>query len=148
MTRLLSIGVVAGIVSLASGVVWADDEVTLFDGGGNASAYIAVNDELTIYLWNGKPVAYLVDDSNGGYAVYGFNGQHLGWFAGGIVWNHAGSASCAVKDVLQFTQFEPFKAFKQFKPFKAFRQFAPFRPAFTNSFGGLPCVSLLAQGGS
>jgi len=41
----------------------ADDEVTLFDGRGKATAYIDLDDEFTIYLWSGKPVAYLKRDS-------------------------------------------------------------------------------------
>ncbi len=35
---------------------------------------------LTIYLWGGKPVAYLSAESDDGFHVYGFNGKHLGWF--------------------------------------------------------------------
>jgi hypothetical protein len=35
-------------------------EVSLFDASGKAVAYIDTDDELTIYLWSGKPVAYLV----------------------------------------------------------------------------------------
>lgn len=125
----------------------AEDEVSLFSGAGKADAYIAVDDELTIYLWSGKPVAYLEQDSAGGYHVYGFNGKHLGWFVKGVIWDHEGNASCATKEVLKSTEFEPFKAFKQFKPFKSFTQFAPFRPSFSSSFGDTPCRFLLGEGG-
>lgn len=128
-------------------VVVAAEEVSLFDSGGNAVAYIALDDEMTIYLWSGKPVAYLTGDSQGGYHVYGFNGEHLGWFLRGVIWGHDGNASCAVKDVLAATQFEPYKAYKQYKPFKSFRQFAPFRPYLSNSFGDTPCRFLLSEGG-
>ena len=124
----------------------ADDEVSLFSGSGDAVAYIALSDELTIYLWSGKPVAYLSEDSSGGYHVYGFNGKHLGWFVGGIIRDHKGDAACALKEAMNSTNFEPFKAFKQFKPFKAFKEFAPFRPSFSNSFGQIPCQFLLASG--
>jgi hypothetical protein len=37
--------------------LFAGDEISLFDSKGNAKAYIAEN--LTIYLWDGNPVAYL-----------------------------------------------------------------------------------------
>lgn len=129
------------------GQAHAEDEVTLFDSRGKATAYIAVDDELTIYLWGGKPVAYLESDSSVGYHVYGFNGKHMGWFVDGIIWDHQGDASCAVKERLQSTEFEPFKAFKQFKPFKAFKEFAPLRPSFSGSFGDTPCRFLLGKGG-
>lgn len=125
----------------------AEDEVSLFNGSGKADAYIALDDEMTIYLWSGKPVAYLEKDSESGYHVYGFNGKHLGWFVKGVIWDHEGNGACAVKEVLQSTQSEPFKAFKQFKPFKSFTQFAPFRPTFSNKFGDVPCRFLLAEGG-
>ena len=62
-------------VTAAPSVVLADD-VALFDGAGKASAYVAVDDELTVYLWSGEPVAYLDQDSAGGFHVYGFNGKH------------------------------------------------------------------------
>lgn len=123
------------------------DEVTLFDGYGKASAYIDLQDEFTIYLWGGKPVAYLKRDHSGGYHVYGFNGKHLGWFVDGVIWSHDGNASCAIKEKMKRTEFEPYKSFKQFKPFKNFPEFAPYRPYFTNSFGDTPCRYLLAEGG-
>ena len=62
----------------------------------------------------------------------GFNGNHLGWFVRGIVWDHDGDASCAIREHLQTAEFEPFKAFK---PFKSFRELPPLRPLLSNSFG-------------
>jgi hypothetical protein len=58
-------------------------EITLYDRRGTPAAYIATNDENTIYLWTGEPSAYLYSDQ-----VYGFNGQHLGWFQDGILWDY------------------------------------------------------------
>jgi hypothetical protein len=43
---------------LSAQPVLAGDEVALFDGQGEATAYVVVED-MTIYLWSGKPVAYL-----------------------------------------------------------------------------------------
>lgn len=123
-----------------------EDAISLFSGEGEAIAYIALSDELTVYLWSGKPVAYLTEDSSGGYHIYGFNGKHLGWFVGGVIRDHKGDAACAVKEVMQATQIEPFKAFKVFKPFKAFKEFPPFRPGFSNLFGQIPCNFFLALG--
>jgi len=90
------------------------EETTLFDPDGNSVAYIAPDDENTIYLWSGKPVAYLEGEN-----IYGFNGKHLGWFEEGIIWDHDGNRVGFIKGTLPvFAKFEPFKAFKQFKPFK------------------------------
>jgi len=147
MKAIVTLTLLTSLISISSLTI-AENEVTLFDGRGKATAYIALDDELTIYLWSGKPVAYLDRDSKGGYHVYGFNGKHLGWFVGDVVWDHEGNASCATKERLQSTEFEPFKSFKQFKPFKKFKEFAPFKPSFSKSFGDTPCRFLLAEGGS
>jgi len=138
--RLIGLVVVlaACLFSAPFGVL-ADEEVTLFDSRGKATAYIALDDELTIYLWSGKPVAYLKRDTAGGFHVYGFKGQHLGWFVAGVIRDHEGNAACAVKERFKSPPAEPFKAFKQFKPFKGFQEFAPFRPVFTTAWSDAPC---------
>lgn len=145
MKALAMLGL-AACVLLSSARVEAGEEVTLFDAAGRAAAYIAIDDDLTIYLWSGKPVAYL-DRDGSDFHVYGFNGSHLGWFVKGVIWDHDGDAACAPKERIGSTQFEPFKAFKEFKPFKSFKEFAPFRPTLSKSFG-TPCGLLLASGGS
>lgn len=144
LSRLLLSGVL--IASLPA-VGHAEDEISLFNGAGKAEAYIDVEDELTIYLWGGKPVAYLEKDTEGGFHVYGFNGKHLGWFVKGVLRDHEGNASCAVKEVLKSAQYEPYKSYKQYKPYKSYTQYAPYRPSFSNSFGDTPCRFLLGEGG-
>ncbi len=125
----------------------ADDEVSLFDGLGRPAAYAAA--DLTIYLWSGKPVAYLERDSGAsGFHIYGFNGKHLGWLVGGVARDHEGNGACAVKEALGRTELEPLKPFKQFKPFKSFKEFAPFRPFFSRAWSETPCRFFLAEGGS
>ena len=134
------------VLAIVSFSVRAEDEVSLFSGSGKAEAYVAIDDELTIYLWSGKPVAYLLKDSAGGYHVYGFNGKHLGWFIKGIVRDHEGNASCAVKEAMRSTEYEPYKAYKQYKPYKSYTEYAPYRPSFSSSFGDTPCRFLLGEG--
>ncbi len=131
---------------LAAGSAEADQEITLFDGGGRATAYIAVEDEMTIYLWDGKPVAYLEPSDAGEFHVYEFNGTHLGWLLQGAVWSHDGSASCAIKEVLDSTEYEPYKAYKQYKPYRSYQEYAPYMPNLSSSFGPLPCGLLLMSG--
>jgi hypothetical protein len=121
----------------------AAEEISLFNAQGVATAYIDTDDDLTIYLWSGKPVAYL-DDAH----VYGFNGKHLGWFERGAVWASDGNAACATAAAMTSAQFEPFKSFKQFKPFKSFKEFSPFKPFFSGRFSQTPCAVLLASGNS
>jgi hypothetical protein len=118
------------------------DEITLFDGNGNPIAYIQTIDG-TIFLFLGEPVAYLDDATN----IYGFNGNHLGWFQEGIVWDHQG---CRIGFISQasptFTKFEPFKSFKQFQPFKSFKQFAPFQPFKSTNVARIPFEEFLRSG--
>jgi hypothetical protein len=129
-----------------SPVAIAGEEITLFDGQGRPSAYVVLDDELAIYLWSGKPVAYLQPDSAGGFHVYGFNGKHLGWFVDGIVRDHDGNAGCAVKERLQSTEYEPYKSYKEYKPYKGYKEYAPYRPYFSFTWGGVSCGFLLAEG--
>ena len=77
--------------------LYAQSDISLFDGRGQATAYIAADDGLTIFMWSGKPVAYLEQDSAGGFHIYGFNGKHLGWFVSDIVREHNGNVACATK---------------------------------------------------
>ncbi|MEJ1367867.1 MAG: hypothetical protein RPU35_06600 [Candidatus Sedimenticola sp. (ex Thyasira tokunagai)] len=120
-------------------------ETTLFGSKGDPKAYIAWDDENTIYSFNGKPLAYIDEELN----IYGFNGKHLGWFEEDVVWNHQGqrvgftSNTCPV-----YTQFEPFKGFKQFKPFKGFKQYAPFKPYKGTIASQVPLLDFLEGGRS
>jgi mRNA-degrading endonuclease RelE of RelBE toxin-antitoxin system len=118
-------------------------ETTVFGRNGEPAAYVAHDDENTIYTFGGQPCAYIDESKN----VYGFNGRHLGWFEDGIIWNHTGrkvgfiKTSCPV-----FTSFEPFKGFKKFKPLKGLKHLAPLKPlkSMANSEEGL--LSFLKQG--
>ena len=110
------------------------------------AAYVA--DDLTIYLWDGKPVAYLDSDSSGGFHVYGFNGKHLGWFVRGIIRDHGGDAACGVKGTGGLTELEPLKALKELKPLKSLKELAPLRPLFSLQWSRVPCSLFLREGES
>ena len=133
------------ILMCFSGTV-AAQETTLFDSRGRATAYIA--EDLTIYMWSGKPVAYLDRDSGGGFHVYGFNGKHLGWFTRGIVRDHEGDGACAVKEAIGMTELEPLKSLKELKPMKSLKELAPLRPLFSTRWSEAPCRFFMLQGAS
>lgn len=61
-------------------------EKTLFNKNGKAVAYIDIDYNNTIYLWEGYPVAYLYNEQH----IYGNNGSHLGWFINEILYNNSG----------------------------------------------------------
>ena len=60
-------------------------ERTFYGRSGNAIAY--TEDGVHIYLFSGKPVAYLDGES-----VYSFGGRHLGWYLDGWIWDNHGYA--------------------------------------------------------
>ena len=102
-------------------------EIIIYDKKGKTCAYIATDDMDTIYLFNGKPVAY-IDDEN----IYGFNGKHLGWFIRKrVIYDKEGlrigftSISCPATTLI-----EPEKSAKQVKPVKSVKVAAPERPDF------------------
>lgn len=111
-----------------------------FDSTGTAVAYVA--DDLTIYLWTGKPVAYLSEDS-----VYGFNGKHLGWLQKGAIFDNEGNVVAAAAARFQggLKPAGP-KGFKEFKPFKNFKEFKPFKPFFGVTWSDVPARYFFLQG--
>src|SRR5208283_920073 len=116
MKTIISVLLLALATTLA--VHAADKEKTLFDSEGEAVAYIALDDELNIYLWKGEPVAYLKKEA-GDIHVYGFNGNHLGWFENGIIWNHKGYAVGFVEGaVSKITKIQPIKGIRRITPIK------------------------------
>ena len=119
-------------------------ETSLFDKNGDAVAYIA--EDMTIYLWEGDPVAYLYNKSSK-WHVYGFNGSHLGWYEDGIIYDHNGNAVGAQKDAINMmTSMESMKSMKSMKPMKSMKEMAPMKPMFSNSWGRTPLIIFLRAG--
>jgi hypothetical protein len=130
-----------------SGAAVAEDEINPFDADGRPTAYIVVADEeRTIYLWEGKAVAYLDYNEAGDLDVFGFNGKHLGWFIDGLLRDHDGNVACAVKQRVGRPVTEPPKPFKRQKPFLNFRNFPPLLPTFTDAWSATSCWALLKTG--
>lgn len=121
-------------------------QITLFDSDGDAIAYIDTNDDLTIYLWSGKPVAYL--ESKGSYFnIYGFNGKHLGWFEDGIIIDHKGYAVGFTKGSTNVpTKYEPYKSYKSMKPYKSYKEYAPYKPYCKSRFSIESLALFLSKG--
>jgi hypothetical protein len=114
-----------------------------YDSQGRAVAYVDEDDEeLTIYLWDGKPVAYLDEDS-----VYGFNGKHLGWLKENAIYDHHGKLVAALPEAFRGSvNAAPAKGFKQFVPFKAFEEFKPFEPFFNRTWSDVPAKAFFLAG--
>jgi hypothetical protein len=127
-------------------VLGADKEKTLFDSEGEAVAYIALDDELNIYLWKGEPVAYLKREA-GDTHIYGFNGDHLGWFEKGVVYNSKGRAVGFVDGAVnKLKKLEPLKGLRKLTPLKALEKLAPLKPLLKSEFSDTPLKAFLLQG--
>ena len=135
------------LVLLFSMNLSAQDEISLFNSDGDTTAYIDTeDDDLTIYLWGGKPVAYLHKKS-GEFHVYGFNGNHLGWFIDGIIWDHEGDVVGAIKEATSmYTNYEPYKGYKEYKPYKGYKEYAPYKPYLSRSWSSMNFKLFLLQG--
>ncbi|QHI35361.1 hypothetical protein IMCC3317_07070 [Kordia antarctica] len=144
MKKIIFLLLIASLLSLKS----TAQEISLFDKNGDPIAYIATKEEMAIYLWDGTPVAYLdAENDEELYDIYGFNGNHLGWYDDGFVINHKGYIVGFVKSATNiFTRYEPFKPFKKFKPFKGFKKFPPFKPFFRDQFSTESFAIFLLRG--
>jgi len=56
---------------------------TFYDKTGRPVAY--TEDDVHIYLFNGRPVAYFHEQS-----IYSFQGDHLGWYKNGWIRDNSG----------------------------------------------------------
>lgn len=118
-------------------------DLDFYDSRGRAVAYIAAEDEGgTVYLWDGKPVAYLDEES-----IFGFNGKHLGWLKGNAIYDHDGNVVAAMSNAFSSAvEIAPPKGFKQFLPFKSFKELKPFKPFFASKWCDVPAKVFFLKG--
>ena len=122
----------------------ASDEITLFDQKGEPRAYVA--EDQTIYLWDGTPVAYLYE-SDGTVHLYSFQGNHLGWYEQGVLWDHSGAAVGFREGAANIvTYVESAKSTKHVKPAVAPRSVAPDKPILHDSWSTVPFAVFLKTG--
>jgi hypothetical protein len=146
MKNTLLISLTLSLLFISSFSVFGQEEISLFDSKGKPVAYIDTEDDLTIYMWSGKPVAYLYKKSDV-YNIYGFNGDHLGWYEDGIIYNHDGYVVGFSKGAVnKYTEHEPYKSYKSYKPYKSYKEYAPYKPYLSNSFSNMP-LSIFLLGG-
>lgn len=100
--------------------------IDFYDKSGTPIAYM--EDGKHIYLFSGKPVAYL-----SGNAVYSFLGSHLGWFENGWIRDKGGQCVFFTSDA----DGRPVKPVKQVKPVKGVKQVKPVKPVKSLSWSNL-----------
>lgn len=93
--------------------------MTFYNRYGSPIAY----EDNGIYLFNGKPVAY-IDNT----AVYAYNGKQLGWFENGWIRDLSGNCVLFTRNATGFgplkplTKIEPIKSVKKIKPVPHIKQ--------------------------
>jgi hypothetical protein len=116
-------------------------EISLFNKNGKPVAYIADDGE-TIYLWDGRPVAYLSEDR-----LYGWHGRQLGWFSNGTVFDIYGLRIGFIKSKSPIaTEMEPLKAQKYLKPAKGEKQSQIIKPILCYGYSIKNLENLLEAG--
>jgi hypothetical protein len=117
-------------------------EITLFNKNGKPVSYIADDGE-TIYLWDGRPVAYLVEDK-----IYGWQGRQLGWFYNGTVFDIYGLRAGFIKSKSPIaTEIEPLKPTKHLKPTRGKTQSQVIKPILCYGYSNMNLEDLLGAGG-
>ena len=110
-------------------------EQTLYDANGRAVTYIA-NDNVSIYTWNGKAIAYLDDDE-----VYSWRGNHIGWFVAGVLYDVRGRrAGFIASKCPSICHVESVKSVQKVQNVKSVQKVARVRAVFST---GLSDSSLL-----
>lgn len=135
------------------------DELSLYNKEKHPVAYINYEDGQTIYLWDGTPVAYLVPFENEkspdeDKKIYGFNGQHLGWYDSGVVWDINGNAVGARQGVVRGKNIDmsvvfvpEVKSVKHVRPVKKAKVAPTAEPAgWADYWGELSLTDFLKQG--
>lgn len=90
--------------------------MVFYSKSGQPIAY--TEDGQHLYLFSGKPVAYLSND-----AVYSFSGEHLGWFEDG--WIRDTERKCVF--FTSQARSGPAKPIKRMKPIKHVKQMKPIK---------------------
>ena len=116
-------------------------EITLYDKNGNPIAYIADDNE-TVYLWDGRAVAYINGD-----LVYGFNGTHLGWFIREVIYDKQGRKIGFIDKTCSLVKsVKPVKSVKHVKSVKSGRSIANIRPVLSIGYSNDSLESFLERG--
>ncbi len=121
-------------------------QVSLYDSDGKARAYIDYDEDATIFMWDGTPVAFLEKDGSDN-CVFGCNGKFMGWYEDGLVYNEEGYPVGAKEGAVNmWTQREPRKGRQARVPRKPRTPRVPRTPRWNRSWSEIPLISFLYSG--
>ena len=118
--------------------------MNFYDKNGNATAY--TEDNIHIYLFNGKAVVYFQCNK-----VYGFNGSHLGWFENGWIRDLKGkcvmfSSKASGGPIKPIKNKAPRKNIKEDMPIKKNRKQVKIKNIYHLAWSHLSGIDFLLQG--
>ena len=121
-------------------------QISLFDKNGEAICYIDYDEKATIYMWDGTPVAFIQKDRNDD-CIFGFNGQFLGWYEDGKVYDKQGYIVGATKEKLnRIASMERIKSMKRIAPIRPITSMAPIRPMLRFSWSDTLLSAFILSG--
>jgi hypothetical protein len=121
-------------------------EVSLYDSEGEAIAYIDFSEDATVYMWDGTPVAFLEKDRSD-VCVFGFNGNFMGWYEDGIIYDKKGYAVGAKKGATNMiTKIERIKGIQRITPIRPITPITPIQPIFKSSWSSTSLSEFLYFG--
>ena len=133
------------IVVFGINVMYAQ-EISLYDSRGEAVAYIDFEEEATIFMWEGTPVAFLEKDGQD-ICVFGFNGSFLGWYEDGIIYDKKGYVVGARKGAISMiTKIEGIKGIQRIKPIRPITPITPIQPIWKLSWSNTSLYEFLYFG--
>lgn len=109
-------------------------QISLYDSDGEARAYIDYDEDATIFMWDGTPVAFIEKDGED-LCVFGFNGDFWGWYEKGIIYDKEGYAVGAREGAVNMTyRMESIKSIKSMTPMRSMTSMTPMQPMLKNSW--------------
>jgi|SRR5690625_2452910 len=125
-------------------------QVTLYDSFGEPRVYIDYDEDAAVFMWDGTPVAY-VKKIRQHEGFFSFDGEFLGWYEGGIVYDRNGfvvGAQQGATDLLLRTKTERRKGIQKRIPT---RRMAPYftgtKPVWKRRWSNTSLTELLYFGG-
>jgi hypothetical protein len=121
-------------------------QVSLYDSDGEARAYIDYDEDATIFMWDGTPVAFVEKDGSD-LCVFGFNRSFLGWYEDGIIYDKKGYAVGARKGaVSMITKIERIKGIQKITPIRPITPITPIQPILKSSWSNTSLTEFLYFG--
>lgn len=121
-------------------------QVSLYDSEGEARAYIDFNEEATIFMWDGTPVAF-IEAENDEICIFGFNGNFLGWFEDGIIYDKKGYTVGVRKGAINMVyKPERIKGIQKIVPMRPIIPLTPIQPIWRNYWSDVSLIEFLYFG--